>query len=87
LLSRRGRRSPANASGLRTHRDSISSRFDCRYAAARGRGALKHHWKTTHLAQRYRLCADARGHRLGDTDVIGHFHTLGLEGGGTYTGR
>eukprot|EP01047_Picozoa_sp_COSAG01_P015988 COSAG01_NODE_808_length_13418_cov_9.469631_9_plen_265_part_00 len=30
LLSRRGRSSPANASGLDTHRDSISSRFDCR---------------------------------------------------------
>ena len=30
LLSRRGRRLPANASGLDTHRDSISSRVDCR---------------------------------------------------------
>jgi hypothetical protein len=29
LLSRRGRSLPANASGLDTHRDSISSRFDC----------------------------------------------------------
>jgi hypothetical protein len=29
LLSRRGRRLPANASGFDTHRDSISSRFDC----------------------------------------------------------
>jgi hypothetical protein len=29
LLSRRGRSSPANASGFDTHRDSISSRFDC----------------------------------------------------------
>eukprot|EP01047_Picozoa_sp_COSAG01_P082572 COSAG01_NODE_16916_length_1194_cov_1.537900_1_plen_95_part_10 len=34
LLSRRGRSSPASASGLDTHRDSISSRlsrFDCRH--------------------------------------------------------
>jgi hypothetical protein len=30
LLSRRGRSSPANASGFDTHRDSITSRFDCR---------------------------------------------------------
>jgi hypothetical protein len=30
LLGRRGRSLPANASGLDTHRDSISSRFDCR---------------------------------------------------------
>eukprot|EP01047_Picozoa_sp_COSAG01_P103711 COSAG01_NODE_33137_length_569_cov_2.853191_1_plen_113_part_00 len=30
LLSRRGRSLPANASGFDTHRDSISSRFDCR---------------------------------------------------------
>jgi hypothetical protein len=29
LLSRRGRSLPANASGFDTHRDSISSRFDC----------------------------------------------------------
>jgi hypothetical protein len=29
MLSRRGRRLPANASGLDTHRDSISSLFDC----------------------------------------------------------
>jgi hypothetical protein len=41
LLSRRGRSSPANASGLDTHRDSITSRFDCRVydaAALRERG-------------------------------------------------
>jgi hypothetical protein len=31
-LSRRGRSSPANASGLDTHRDSISSRFYCSWA-------------------------------------------------------
>jgi hypothetical protein len=30
LLSRRGRSLPANGSGFDTHRDSISSRFDCR---------------------------------------------------------
>jgi hypothetical protein len=30
LLSRRGRSLPANAGGVDTHRDSISSRFDCR---------------------------------------------------------
>jgi hypothetical protein len=30
LLSRRGRSSAANASGLDTHRDSITRRFDCR---------------------------------------------------------
>jgi hypothetical protein len=30
VLSRRGRSLPANASGFDTHRDSISSRFDCR---------------------------------------------------------
>jgi hypothetical protein len=30
LLSRRGRSLPANASGFDTHRDSISSLFDCR---------------------------------------------------------
>eukprot|EP01043_Picozoa_sp_COSAG02_P088790 COSAG02_NODE_25857_length_647_cov_0.899635_1_plen_118_part_10 len=30
LMSRRGRSWPADASGLDTHRDSISSRFDCR---------------------------------------------------------
>jgi hypothetical protein len=30
LLSRRGRSLPADASGFDTHRDSISSRFDCR---------------------------------------------------------
>jgi hypothetical protein len=29
LLSRRGRSLPANASGFDTHRDSISSRFEC----------------------------------------------------------
>jgi beta-glucosidase-like glycosyl hydrolase len=29
LFSRRGRSLPANASGLDTHRDSITSRFDC----------------------------------------------------------
>jgi hypothetical protein len=29
LLSRRGRTLPASASGVDTHRDSISSRFDC----------------------------------------------------------
>jgi hypothetical protein len=29
-LSRRGRSLPANASGFDTHRDSISSCFDCR---------------------------------------------------------
>jgi hypothetical protein len=34
LLSRRGRSLPANASGLDTHRDSISSRFDCRSPAS-----------------------------------------------------
>jgi hypothetical protein len=28
-LSRRGRSLPANASGFDTHRDSITSRFDC----------------------------------------------------------
>eukprot|EP01047_Picozoa_sp_COSAG01_P052565 COSAG01_NODE_5540_length_4196_cov_28.824262_3_plen_152_part_00 len=41
LLSRRGRILPANASGWDTHRDSISSRFDCRVydaAALRERG-------------------------------------------------
>eukprot|EP01047_Picozoa_sp_COSAG01_P064859 COSAG01_NODE_8656_length_2706_cov_11.170694_4_plen_84_part_00 len=31
LLSRRGRSSPASASGLDPHRDSISGRFDCRH--------------------------------------------------------
>jgi hypothetical protein len=37
LLGRRGRSLPANASGLDTHRDSISSRFDCRLARPRPR--------------------------------------------------
>jgi hypothetical protein len=32
LLNRRGRSLPANVSGVDTHRDSISSRFDCRSA-------------------------------------------------------
>jgi hypothetical protein len=35
LLSRRGRSSPANASGCDTHRDSISSRSDCRRSSGR----------------------------------------------------
>jgi hypothetical protein len=30
LLSRRGRRSPANARGVDPHRDSLSARFECR---------------------------------------------------------
>jgi N-acetylneuraminic acid mutarotase len=34
LLSRRGRSLPADASDFDTHRDSISSRFDCRRARA-----------------------------------------------------
>jgi hypothetical protein len=34
LLSRRGRSLPANASGFDTHRDLISSRFDCRARTA-----------------------------------------------------
>jgi hypothetical protein len=34
LLSRRGPSLPANASGVDTHRDSISSRFDCRSRGA-----------------------------------------------------
>jgi hypothetical protein len=33
LLSRRGRSLPANASDVDTHRDSISSRSDCRSPA------------------------------------------------------
>jgi hypothetical protein len=36
LLSRRGRILPANASGFATHRDSISSRFDCRSGGGHG---------------------------------------------------
>ena len=44
-MSRRGRSLPANASGFDTHRDTISSRFDCSLfqgetaAAAAARGA------------------------------------------------
>jgi hypothetical protein len=46
LLSRRGRSVPANASGFDTHRDPISSRFDCRWwrrlaAAGAARGHLE----------------------------------------------
>jgi hypothetical protein len=41
LMSRRGRSLPANASGLDTHRDSITSRFDCRYL--RGARMQLHH--------------------------------------------
>jgi hypothetical protein len=36
LLSRRGRSLPANASGFDTHRDSISSRFDCTRSSSGG---------------------------------------------------
>jgi hypothetical protein len=36
LLSRRGRSSPANASGFDSRRDSISSRFDRRDGAGAG---------------------------------------------------
>jgi hypothetical protein len=50
-LRRRGRSSPANARGLDTHRDSISSRFDCRCgktasppAAPARRGAAPSVW-------------------------------------------
>jgi hypothetical protein len=39
LLSRRGRVVPANASGVDTHRDSISSRFDCSAALGGAPGA------------------------------------------------
>jgi hypothetical protein len=38
LLSRRDRSIPANASGFDTHRDSISSRFDCSTPRRRGGG-------------------------------------------------
>jgi hypothetical protein len=34
LLGRRGRSSPANASGFDPHRDSITSRLDCSSAGA-----------------------------------------------------
>jgi hypothetical protein len=37
-LSRRGRSVPANASGVDTHRASISSRFDCRHTEAEREG-------------------------------------------------
>eukprot|EP01049_Picozoa_sp_SAG25_P012031 SAG25_NODE_1555_length_2770_cov_38.636459_4_plen_89_part_00 len=40
LLSRRGRSSPANASGFDTHRASITSRFDC--SALPNIGAILH---------------------------------------------
>jgi hypothetical protein len=41
LLSRRGRSAPANASGLDTHRASISRRFDCRGWRSSGRRGLQ----------------------------------------------
>ena len=55
----------------------------CEYANAR-RGPLKLHWKETHFANRYRLCADSAGFR-GDTDVVGQFHTLGIAGSDRYS--
>jgi hypothetical protein len=52
LLSRRGRSLPTNDSGFDTHRDSISSRFDCRTARAAGwlattsaRSGLRRAWR------------------------------------------
>ena len=54
----------------------------CSYKNNR-RGPLKLHWKG-HMAQSYRLCADGVG-RKGETDLIGHFHTIGVGASEMYT--
>jgi hypothetical protein len=54
LLSRHGRSSPANAGGLDTHRDSISSRLDCRPPAGERHRAARWSMRSHRLRSRRR---------------------------------